>query len=270
MLCIKVTHNVSGLGDVGIFYNRKMSFIMQLNSEIKDEHLGSSPNIANAMLGDGAGNMWYDLQDLDGEIWASCSEFDGYYEVSNLGRIKSIERLVYGSWGSSYLLKSRILKAAIKKKNKASKYYFIHISIDGKRYTREVHRLVAQEFVDGDKKLMVVHINHNTLDNMATNLKYATCQEKSQQAWDMGNQISFAKGKFGGNAIGAKPITALTMGGDKVKEFCSRIEAVDWLIKNGTARVQPKVNIISAINKAAKGITRFSYGYKWKDGSRIA
>lgn len=241
-----------------------------MNNEKEVEVTLSSGNIANAVLGEDAVRLWYDLADLEGEIWASCSEFDGYYEVSNLGRVKSLERLVNGSYGCSYLHKARILKAAIKKKNKASKYYFVHVSIDGKRYTREVHKLVANEFVEGDKSLMVVHINHNTLDNRAINLKFATCQEKSLQSWRLGNQVSFAKGKIGGVAMGAKPITAFTMNGEKVKTFTSRIEAVDWLIEKGFAPKQPRVNIISAINKAAKGKTRFSYGYKWKDGSIFA
>lgn len=206
---------------------------------------------------------WYDLKDLEGETWQSCFGFDGSYEVSNLGRIKSLERLVKGSWGSSYMLKPRILKAAINKKKNKSKYYFVVLSLDGKQYTREVHKLVAHEFVSGDKSLMVIHKNHNTLDNRAVNLKYATVVEKSLQAWRLGNQVSTLSGKFGGESLSAKPITAFTMDGIKEKVFGSRIEAADWLINSGIARVQPKVNIMSAINKAAQGKTKSSYGYKW-------
>lgn len=98
------------------------------------------------------------------EIFKPIPEYEGFYEISNLGRIKSIPR---GRKG-----KEKILKPT------KSIYYMVDLSKQGviKRYL--VHRLVALTFLDNaDKKPQVNHIDGNKLNNALSNLEWVTRSE---------------------------------------------------------------------------------------------
>jgi hypothetical protein len=198
------------------------------------------------------------LDDLEGEVWESIPEFDRYYEASNLGRIKSIYRIILRSDGSELPIYPRILRQALKKKAKRSKYLFVVCRKDGSSYTREVHRLVAATFKNIGNGF-IVHENYNTLDNRAVNLLEKSPKEKCKRIWDAGFQTSGSKGRFGTDSLAAKPILLK----DKNETFGSRVEAAKWLIRENIAPNQPLENIISSINKSAKGVYNRSYGFKW-------
>lgn len=55
------------------------------------------------------------LEDLENEIWVDAFGFDGIYEVSNLGRIKSLQREVNTRWGTPRLKEELILKQSVRK-----------------------------------------------------------------------------------------------------------------------------------------------------------
>ncbi len=205
------------------------------------------------------------LKDMDGEEWRSCYGYDGLYEVSNMGRVKSIYRTVNRKDGREMKIQARMLKQATGKKKKKCKYLFVGLSNEGVHTTQEVHRLVGLAFLPPSNKSCIVHEDHNTIDNRSKNLKWATYEEKSQQARDIGYHVSSNTGNFGGNSFGAKKITMLDIKGDFKMNFNSRIEAASWLIENGLAPKQELQNIISSINKAAIGKYKMSYGHKWKN-----
>ena len=111
------------------------------------------------------------------EVWKDIKGFEGRYQVSNMGRVRGLDR--WSKDKHSHFIKGKILKPTINKKvHSRLGYYHVSLSDGNRNYTHyEVHRLVALHFVPGYKKGLVVnHINENSLDNRAENLEWCTYQ----------------------------------------------------------------------------------------------
>jgi hypothetical protein len=108
---------------------------------------------------------------MENEIWKSVVGYEGLYEVSNLGRVKSCERKVAGKNGNMKLIKERILKQDLYEKG----YYRVQLFKEGKKQNKKVHRVVAEAFLqvtegcDTSKK-EVTHRDNNKLNNNLENL----------------------------------------------------------------------------------------------------
>jgi len=114
------------------------------------------------------------------EIWKDCNcGFNGYYQVSNLGRVKSMPRVVKRGKGSQSV-EDKILKTRICKFG----YSFVGLYVAPKKQVfKKIHRLVAEAFIDNpEKKKCVNHINGIKTDNRAENLEWATHRENTLHA----------------------------------------------------------------------------------------
>ena len=108
------------------------------------------------------------------EIWKDIKDFEGYYQVSNLGKVKSLKRTVKRKDGFTQSYNERILKPSITNKN----YELVMLCKNHKIFAKSVHRLVAEAFVPNeDNKPVVDHIDTNIHNNCADNLKWVTQQE---------------------------------------------------------------------------------------------
>lgn len=120
------------------------------------------------------------------ENWKWIDGFEGIYEISDKGRVRSVERIVLHSCGKRQTLKERILKPQIHK-TRGSNYYFVLLSADSKASKRYIHRLVAEEFISNpENKPQVNHIDNDGTNNDVTNLEWVTALENSQHAWKTG------------------------------------------------------------------------------------
>ena len=106
------------------------------------------------------------------EIWKDIPGFEGLYQVSDCGQVKSCDRVVENSSTKSgkQTLKERILKPGLDKDG----YHHVSLCKDGKRKEFRVHRLVALAFLDGDNTLTVNHIDECKTNNHVSNLEYLT------------------------------------------------------------------------------------------------
>ena len=112
---------------------------------------------------------WLDLKDLKNEEWQDIKDYEGLYQVSNYGRIKSLPKFHktnknYSSIG--YITKSKILKQYMNHTG----YYSVQIK--GKKH---VHKLVLENFVENVNNLPCInHRDENKENNKLYNLEYCT------------------------------------------------------------------------------------------------
>lgn len=124
---------------------------------------------------------------MEGEIWKDIQGYDGYYQVSNFGRIKSLSRDIFNGMGY-YLKKEKILKSALS--NHGYQAVTLYIQNVSKQFL--VHRLVATAFVKNMfNKEKVIHIDFIKENNNSNNLEWASSLETV--CYQMSNQKSSSK-----------------------------------------------------------------------------
>jgi len=116
------------------------------------------------------------------EIWKDIQDFEGYYQVSNKGRVRSVDRVVEAvRLGKPWFrtIRGRILKQKLNKHG----YFVVGLSIKSRTKTFTVHRLVAQSFCKKSKDYNVVnHIDGNKENNSSDNLEWCTPRMNSRHA----------------------------------------------------------------------------------------
>ena len=104
------------------------------------------------------------------EEWRDITGYEGSYQISNLGQVKSLNRT--DTTGRS--VKEKILKGTLNKDG----YLCVDFKKDGKRKSFRVHRLVAEAFIPNfENKPCVDHINTIRDDNRVENLRWVTHKE---------------------------------------------------------------------------------------------
>ena len=110
---------------------------------------------------------------MNNETWKDVQDYEGLYQVSDLGRIRSLGRIANAKNGSKQTKKSRILVQEITIHGYCRVRLF---DCDGKAKHYAVHRLVLSAF-NGASNLPVNHINEIKTDNRLVNLEYCTAKE---------------------------------------------------------------------------------------------
>lgn len=124
-------------------------------------------------------NIYDDMSNSD-EIWREIPNTDGYYEVSNLGRVRSWRNNRFGRMENP-----RIMKLGNHNGGRSG-YYKITMSFKGKGVKQSlVHRLVAQAFIPNpENKPEVNHLDGNGRNNHVSNLEWCTRSENAQHMQD--------------------------------------------------------------------------------------
>ena len=113
------------------------------------------------------------------EIWKDIKDYEGYYQVSNFGKVKSLNRKIWNGKGF-YISKEIILKSGITKKG----YLHVVLCNEGKRKTCIIHRIVAKAFLLNSNNLPEIdHLDNDGTNNYLNNLEWVTYSENRKRMY---------------------------------------------------------------------------------------
>ena len=189
------------------------------------------------------------------EQWKDIKEYEGLYQVSDLGNIKMLEKRVWN--GKAYLCFPEKIRSLNTDKDG---YLNITLHKKGKAKTFKVHRLVAEAFIPNpENKSTVNHKDGNKTNNCVDNLEWATRKEQIQHAYktNLMNQTgenNVMYGRLGADNPKSIPILQLDKYTNRmIKEYDSLASAGRNLGVN-----------TGKICLVCQGKRKSAYGYKWE------
>lgn len=173
------------------------------------------------------------------EIWKDVVGYEGLYQVSSYGRIKSLDRTVTNG-NVSYCKKGRLLSFS----NNGTGYLFVNLSKNGNKKREYVHRIVAKMFIENPNNLSQInHIDENKSNNAVWNLEWCNSLYNNRY----GSRLERLSKKRG------KAISQYNLDGTYIRDFDSINKAA--LSVNRTT---------SNIRECLKGNVMSCAGYLWR------
>lgn len=171
------------------------------------------------------------------EIWLAIKDYEGFYEISNLGRVRNYKT---GRLLRLNKQKCGYIRVGLRKKGSKQIKYL-------------VHRLVAQAFISNPyNKEEVNHLSGIRDQNNVGNLEWVTREENQQHSWKNLGRVSNAKGKTGQNNTLSMAVIKMDING----KFLCEYESMNDASKEGFS--------VNAIANCCRGIYKQHKGHKWK------
>lgn len=183
------------------------------------------------------------------EIWKDIKGYEGLYQISNFGRVKSLERLTKRN-GRNYLIKEKLLSLHPDKDG----YMLVNLNNLSKSYPYKVHRLVCEAFIaNPENKPCVDHINTIKDDNRVENLRWCTHKENCNNPISHQKLVDASIPRYSKDNPNAKAVIQFTTSGKVVRKWDTMKDAADNLGINYTN-----------ISKCCRGIRKQFNGSVWK------
>ena len=164
------------------------------------------------------------------EIWKPVKDYEGLYEVSNTGNVRSVDRMVKHSKGGLRLYKGRLMKPYIN----SDGYRIVNISKNGVGKMKRVNRIVAETFIPNPYNLATVnHKDENKLNDSVENLEWMSISDNIRYSC-------------------CKSINQLTINDEFIRTWESASDVNKELNFN-----------TSNILRCCKGKRKSAHGYKW-------
>lgn len=180
------------------------------------------------------------IVNLEGEIWKDIEGWEGLYQVSNMGRVKSLPR--YRNCIHPYITKEHILSPRWVGK-RGNTYLAVRLCFECNKKNEKIHRLVAKAFCENKNNYTEVnHIDENKHNNRSDNLEWCS---RSYNV-NYGERIRKQRAKV------IEPVIQLTLDGEYINEYPSFIDAAKAV--NGCP-----ANISHCVN----GDIEKYKGYRW-------
>ena len=178
------------------------------------------------------------------EVWKDIKGYEGLYQISNLGRVKSLAHL-HGK-SKKLIRKEKIMQCVIGIKG----YLYCGLSKNGLTKRYRVHRLVAEAFIGNPNELpQVNHIDGDKANNRADNLEYCTCAYNVRHAFLNGLRKGI---RDSDNAL-SKKVNQYALSGDYIKTWDS------------TMQIERNLGITNvSISQCCLGKIKSSHGYIWR------
>jgi hypothetical protein len=236
------------------------------------------------------------LKNIESEEWEDIPGFDGYYMVSNFGRIKRMKREQVNSRGVVRIFKEQIIAPRISLapnhyKKDFTYHLFAHFSLEGSRYHLPIRRLVYYCFIEPfdlkDKTIIIICVNGNGLDVRPMNLKLTGLSEASLRVMQLKRRlpefknVDSKKASRASTRVTSRQISQYDHTGNKIKTYPSIMEASRQLdiahssISNAAHEREPtgggyywRFGDASYFNVAAF-LEKRSIGFKEKKGTKV-
>jgi len=204
---------------------------------------------------------------MPGEIWKDIPGFEGSYQASTMGRIKSLDRTIPHPRLYQQFVKGQILSQSVSKNRnlKTGEPMIdlrVTLAIENTQYYFNVRRVIYKTFIDPsldyDKDgLYVINIDNDGYNNRPENLRLVTKSEKQLRAVQRDRVLPFLKTAdrthWKKNYSNCKPVAQYDLEGNLIKQYPSVKEASRQLHLSDKAIIQ-----------VAKGMYKQWNGYVWR------
>lgn len=191
------------------------------------------------------------------EVWKDVKDFEGLYQVSNLGRVRSVTHDVVDTLGRHSTKEGKILSL---RNSTQTGYPTINLNKDGKYKSFNVHRLVAEAFIPNPNKLPCVnHKDESRDNNCVDNLEWCTYKYNNTYRTAPERKMKSLREYFNSHEVighphHGQPIVQYTLSGKVVREFTS-INAAERELCLGPS---------SGISACCAHKLNTAYGYVWR------
>lgn len=178
------------------------------------------------------------------EVWKDIGGFEGKYQVSSEGRIKSVDRILVKSDGKIMTIKGRILK-------QSSSRGYLRVSLGGD-VTVDVHRIVAITFLGKPNENNVVnHLNEDKHDNRVSNLEWTTPLGNTRHGTGIARRVASRNYKEDMKVL-RKPVKGISFDGKLIIHLDAAKESL-------VLGFDP-----SRVGKCCRNESKYHKGFYWK------
>lgn len=187
------------------------------------------------------------LHNIELEEWRDIVNYEGIYQISSLGNLRSLDRLD----AAGHKLKGKEMSLVVK----TTGYVGVTLCKNGKKTNKRVHRLVAEAFIENkENKTQVNHLDGNKTNNNVSNLVWSTPSENTIHAYKNG----LAKANYGPGAKASAKKRSVKLKAENLKTGEIIYFDNSRLAAEGIGKPNGAGNLRTASAKNGN-----AYGYKW-------